>query len=221
MDCWRQWIRHRTASVNEYSTRYSLAIDAAQGTSERDWRRQSAQNRQGSGEPVEAEVGARLSERERQLQELAREVYEERLAAGVAREQARKDLPISTYTEAYWKINLHNLFHFLTLRMDRHAQDEIRRYATVIGERIVSAWCPFAWEAFVDYEMETTRLSRIERAVLRLLGTGQPEAAMAELERAGLLKKKGGALVKNRERSELEAKLEDLCITIPWLSAEE
>ncbi len=220
MDSWRQWIRHRTASVNEYSTRYSLAIDAAQSTSESDWRRQSAQNRQGSGNPMDLEVGVRLSERERQLQELAREVYDERIAAGVAREQARKDLPVSTYTEAYWKIDLHNLFHFLALRMDRHAQEEIRSYATVIGERIVSAWCPFAWEAFVDYEVESTSLSRIERTVMRLLNAGQREAAVLELERAGLLRKKGDDLVRNRERAELEAKLRDFRIEIPWLSAE-
>ena len=130
MDCWRQWIRHRTANINEYSTRYSLAIDSAQGTSQEQWRRQSSANRQGSDAAIDAAVGHDLSERERQLQTLAREVYEERIAAGVAREQARKDLPVSTYTEAYWKIDLHNLFNFLALRMDAHAQDEIRRYAT-------------------------------------------------------------------------------------------
>ncbi len=81
MDCWRQWIRHRTASVNEYSTRYSLAIDAAQSTSESEWRRQAALNRQGSGEALDVGMGTTLSERERQLQDLAREVYEERIAA--------------------------------------------------------------------------------------------------------------------------------------------
>ena len=217
MDCWRQWIRHRTASVNEYSTRYSLAIDAAQSTAENDWRRQSAMNRQGSAEPIDAATGTTLSQREHQLQELARQVYEERIAAGVAREQARKDLPVSTYTEAYWKTNLHNLLHFLALRMDAHAQEEIRAYATVIGEQIVSAWCPFAWEAFVDYELESTRLTRLERNVIRLLSAGQPEAAIAELERAGLLQKTESGLSRNRERIELEEKLRALHIAIPWL----
>lgn len=173
MDCWRQWIRHRTASVNEYSTRYSLAIDAAQSTAENDWRRQSALNRQGSDDAIDAETGTALSQRERQLQELARQVYEERIAAGVAREQARKDLPVSTYTEAYWKTNLHNLLHFLALRMDLHAQEEIRSYATLIGEQVVSVWCPFAWEAFVDYELESTRLTRLEADVIRLLNAGK------------------------------------------------
>ncbi len=217
MDCWRQWIRHRTASVNEYSTRYSLAIDAAQSTSESEWRRQAALNRQGSGEALDVGMGTTLSERERQLQDLAREVYEERIAAGVAREQARKDLPISTYTEAYWKINLHNLLHFLALRMDSHAQEEIRSYATVIGEKIVSAWCPFAWEAFVDYELESTQLSKLERRIVRLLNAGDQGAAISELEEAGLLKKTADGLARNRERAELEEKLRQLCIQIPWL----
>ena len=121
MDVWRQWIRHRTANVNEYSTRYSEAIDAAQATLPDAWRLQSAGNRQGSGGALAPDVGARLSEEEAALQRRARDVYEARIAAGVAREQARKDLPLSTYTEAYWKIDLHNLLHFLDLRMDLHA----------------------------------------------------------------------------------------------------
>src|SRR5947209_3903379 len=133
MDCWRQWIRHRTANVNEYSTRYSEAIDSAQKTGQSGWRLQAGTNRQGSGDYLDAVAGATLSQREAQLQTLSREVYEERLTQGVAREQARKDLPLSTYTESYWKIDLHNLFHFLALRMDQHAQVEIRSYANTIG----------------------------------------------------------------------------------------
>ena len=113
MDAWRQWIRHRTASVNEISTRYSIAIDAAQATSPGEWRTQASGNRQGSGESLDRSVGERLSDAEAELQRQARKVYQERLDAGVAREQARKDLPLSTYTEAYWKIDLHNLLHFL------------------------------------------------------------------------------------------------------------
>ena len=216
MDCWRQWIRHRTASVNEYSTRYSLAIDAAQSTGETDWRRQSALNRQGSEDALDAQTGTALSQREQQLQELARQVYEERIAAGVAREQARKDLPVSTYTEAYWKTNLHNLLHFLALRMDAHAQEEIRSYATVIGEQILAVWCPFAWEAFVDYELESTRFSRLERDVIRLLSAGEREAAIAKLEHARLLQKTERGLARSRERVELEEKLRALSIDIPW-----
>ncbi|MFM7033929.1 MAG: FAD-dependent thymidylate synthase, partial [Planctomycetia bacterium] len=117
MDCWRQWIRHRTASVNEYSTRYSLAIDSMQTTADGEWRSQATNNRQGSAGLVAEAEGRRLTQSEADLQGMARRVYEERLGAGIAREQARKDLPLSTYTEAYWKIDLHNLLHFLALRM--------------------------------------------------------------------------------------------------------
>src|SRR3954470_18599841 len=152
MDCWRQWIRHRTANVNEYSTRYSLAIDAAQATLPSEWRTQAASNRQGSGTPLDEGLGAQLSISEEEFQARARQLYEDRIAAGVAREQARKDLPLSTYTEAYWKIDLHNLLHFLALRMDVHAQYEIRTYAQTIGEKVIQPLFPLVWEAFVDYQ---------------------------------------------------------------------
>ncbi|MHB9041560.1 MAG: FAD-dependent thymidylate synthase, partial [Melioribacteraceae bacterium] len=153
MDTWRQWIRHRTANVNEYSTRYSLAIDSTQKTDSNEWRFQAVDNKQGSEGFFDKAIGIKLSEREEELQQFAREIYQERLQLGVAREQARKDLPLSTYTEAYWKIDLHNLLNFLALRMDSHAQLEIRSYANVIGNEIVSKWCPIAWEAFKDYRM--------------------------------------------------------------------
>ncbi len=115
MDCWRQWIRHRTASVNETSTRYSIAIDTAAATPPQGWRKQAVANRQGSEGFLSPAVGAELSGEEAAFLDRARQLYEKRLALGVAREQARKDLPLSTYTEAYWKIDLHNLFHFLEL----------------------------------------------------------------------------------------------------------
>jgi thymidylate synthase (FAD) len=216
MDCWRQWIRHRTANVNEYSTRYSVAIDAAQATPPGEWRRQSTRNRQGSDSLLDPQLGARLSERERELQAFAREVYDERLQVGVAREQARKDLPLSTYTEAYWKIDLHNLFHFLRLRMDEHAQEEIRKYATVIGTEIVALWCPLAWEAFIDYELRGTRLSRIEAKVISLVGRGRHKEATDEAQRNDLLETSTGGLARSRERDELEAKLLEMGLPIPW-----
>src|SRR5208282_897257 len=169
MDVWRQWIRHRTANVNEYSTRYSVAIDAAEKTPPDQWRKQSTDNKQGSAGLLPTEQGERLSTSEAEIQNAARTAYEARLKAGVAREQARKDLPLSTYTEAYWKIDLHNLFHFLQLRMDPQAQLEIRKYADVIGNEIVARWCPLAWEAFVDYRLQSLALSRIETAIIRSL----------------------------------------------------
>ncbi len=169
MDCWRQWIRHRTANINEYSTRYSIAIDSAQQTPSDQWRAQATGNRQGSAELLSPETGEKLSPAERELQEEARRVYQERLAAGVAREQARKDLPLSTYTEAYWKIDLHNLLHFLSLRMNDHAQQEIRDYARTIGEHIVMPLFPLVWEAFQDYRLGATFLSRLELSVVERL----------------------------------------------------
>jgi thymidylate synthase (FAD) len=219
MDVWRQWIRHRTANINEYSTRYSIAIDAAQRTAADKWRRQSAENKQGSVGFLSHEDGDLLSNAEEQLQRSAREVYEARLAAGVAREQARKDLPLSTYTEAYWKIDLHNLLHFLNVRMDHHAQQEIRAYALVIGEKIVSNWVPMVWEAFLDYRHHAMQLSRIEAQVVGALAGNSPDRALELAERGGLLKTgKNGSLGPNRERTELETKLKTLGLTPPWKS---
>ena len=217
MDCWRQWIRHRTASINEYSTRYSLAIDSMQSTHDDEWRSQAASNRQGSAGVLPRSAGHPLTQSEQELQSLARRVYEERLAAGIAREQARKDLPLSTYTEAYWKIDLHNLLHFLALRMDPHAQLEIRRYAETIGQQIVQPLFPLVWEAFVDYRLECMRLTKLDREVIQRLvaaagGAGVPvghadflvaqDASWASLERC-------------RERDECLAKLVTLGLVRP------
>jgi thymidylate synthase (FAD) len=217
MDLWRQWIRHRTASVNEYSTRYSEAIDAAQRTSPEAWRLQSTGNRQGSSGHLPPEHGTRLSAEESALQRQARDIYEARLAAGVAREQARKDLPLSTYTEAYWKIDLHNLLHFLNLRMDEHAQEEIRAYANVIGEQIVAKWVPVTWEAFLDYRRGATGLSRLESVILAALASGDRERATAIADEGGFVSRaEGGPLRPTLEGRELEEKLERLGLQAPW-----
>ena len=168
MDTWRQWIRHRTASVNEYSTRYSVAIDEFAATLPGDWRLQAESNRQGSdGKFTVTDGGAMLSSQEAAFHRDARALYEERLEMGVAREQARKDLPLSNYTEAYWKVDLHNLFHFLRLRMDSHAQQEIREFAEIAGREIIAKMFPLAWEAFVDYRLEAIQLTRLEIGVVQ------------------------------------------------------
>jgi thymidylate synthase (FAD) len=219
MDCWRQWIRHRTASVNEYSTRYSLAIDAAQNTTQDAWRLQAASNRQGSEGFLELDKGKIFSAREHELHELARAVYNERIEAGLAREQARKDLPLSTYTEAYWKTNLHNLLHFLGLRMEKHAQLEIRTYATTIGREIVSRWCPMVWEAFKDYQFDAMELSKQEIEIIARLQAGDPDGAWALAEKFGFLPPKGEKIKFNLERSEIEQKLALLGIRPPWLES--
>ena len=217
MDIWRQWIRHRTANVNEYSTRYSEAIDAAQRTEPGAWRTQSSVNRQGSAGRLPEDVGARLSAEEREFQDRAREMYETRLTAGVAREQARKDLPLATFTEAYWKIDLHNLLHFLHLRMDFHAQQEIREYANTIGEQIVARWVPMAWEAFVDYRRRSTRLSRAESAIVAAVASGNAQAAVRLADEEGWLPRNDqGQLKSNLERAEFEEKLSALGLTAPW-----
>ena len=216
MDCWRQWIRHRTANVNEYSTRYSVAIDASQRTPPEAWRVQSADSKQGSAGFLDPARGAELSRKEAELQAQSRAYYEERLAAGIAREQARKDLPLSTYTEAYWKVDLHNLFHFLALRMDDHAQQEIRDYAKAIGYEIVSKWCPLAWDAFLDYRVHAHHWSRLEMEVIQALTAGTPKEAVAKAESFGWLNRDAKGLKRNRERVELEAKLGALHLQIPW-----
>jgi thymidylate synthase (FAD) len=216
MDCWRQWIRHRTANVNEYSTRYSIAIDATQKTPPGEWRKQSKNNKQGSEGVFDGSFGQRFSDQEAELQNLARKVYTERVDAGIAREQARKDLPLSTYTEAYWKTDLHNLFHFLWLRMDPHAQFEIRSYARVIGNEIVSRWCPLAWQAFLDYKLNATSLSRLELAIIKAIQSGNSLQAKELAIEFGLLPPEGQPIKKSREREDLEEKLLSLNIPIPW-----
>ncbi|MHB8900964.1 MAG: FAD-dependent thymidylate synthase [Thermoguttaceae bacterium] len=206
MDCWRQWIRHRTASVNEYSTRYSIAIDSSQSTLSDNWRIQDTSNRQGSEGQLDAGVGAELTAAETELQERARQIYQRRLELGVAREQARKDLPLSTYTEAYWKIDLHNLLHFLHLRMDEHAQWEIRQYARTIGEEIVRPLFPLSWEAFLDYRVESLQLSRLDRQVIqRLAADGKLPATEADFLRAQV--PAWAELPRCRERDECREKL--------------
>jgi thymidylate synthase (FAD) len=207
MDCWRQWIRHRTASVNEYSTRYSLAIDSMQATADDEWRTQATSNRQGSGGFVPAADGKTLTQSETDLQAMARRVYEERLGAGIAREQARKDLPLSTYTEAYWKIDLHNLFHFLALRMDTHAQLEIRRYAETIGREIVAPLFPLCWEAFLDYRVDALRLTRLDQGVIRRLAEQGRTLPASQADFLAAQDASWTGLERSRERDECLAKL--------------
>jgi thymidylate synthase (FAD) len=211
MDCWRQWIRHRTASVNETSTRYSVAIDAAQTTAADQWRLQATNNRQGSDGFFTPDMGEQLSAEETELQSHAREVYEHRLASGVAREQARKDLPLSTYTEAYWKIDLHNLLHFLYLRMDSHAQLEIRQYAETIGNAIVRPLFPLVWEAFADYRLNAIQLSRLERETIsRLAAAGRLPATEEDFMAAG--DPTWNDVARCRERDECRDKLIQLSL---------
>ncbi len=213
MDCWRQWIRHRTANVNEYSTRYSLAIDAMQATPPDAWRTQATGNRQGSGQSLSTDDGAKLTASEAEFQHRARQLYEQRIELGIAREQARKDLPLSTYTEAYWKVDLHNLLHFLALRMDAHAQWEIREYATAIGNRIVQPLFPLVWEAFVDYRVEALFLSRLDRELIARLVARLAQSGRAQATEEDFLAVQDPSWVdlkRCRERDECRDKLRRL-----------
>jgi thymidylate synthase (FAD) len=161
----RQWIRHRTANVNEYSARYSVVRDRFYHPSVENVRKQSATNRQGGEEPIDTVTAKEFVD---YLDEIERGYakYEQFLEKGVAREMARIALPASVYTEWYWKIDLHNLFHFLSLRMDAHAQQEIRDYASAMFE-LVRPIVPVAAEAFLDYNLGSVHLSRLEVEALR------------------------------------------------------
>ncbi|MFO1094526.1 MAG: FAD-dependent thymidylate synthase [Planctomycetaceae bacterium] len=207
MDCWRQWIRHRTANVNEYSTRYSVAIDSMQTTEPDAWRTQATNNRQGSAGLLPDDVGAKLTSSEHEFQSAAERLYQNRLELGVAREQARKDLPLSTYTEAYWKCDLHNLLHFLALRMDTHAQLEIREYATTIGERIVQPLFPAVWEAFQDYRMQALMLTRLEIGVISRLAASGRAAPYSADDFLAAQDEAWKSLQRSRERDECREKL--------------
>lgn len=216
MDTWRQWIRHRMASVNEYSTRYSIAIDSMQSTAPNLWRGQAKWNKQGSEGFLPEDTGLILSREEAEFHKAAREIYEKRIELGIAREQARKDLPLSTYTEAYWKIDLHNLLHFLELRMDKHAQFEIREYANIIGNEIVKRWVPIAWEAFNDYVINSKTFSKFELEILSALINNDKEKAINIAKEIKWLEYTEQGLKSNIERAEFEGKLKEIGVRIPW-----
>jgi len=169
----RQWIRHRTANVNEYSARYSVVPDRFYRPAPDAVRKQSASNRQGGEEafdrtdPEEAKSAdaylAYLNTVEAQYK-----VYESLLEQGVSRELARAGLPVNVYTEWYWKCDLHNTLRFLSLRLDSHAQQEIRDYAQAMHD-LIAELCPVTMQAWRDYEFEAVHLTRLEVEAIRRL----------------------------------------------------
>ncbi len=175
----RQWIRHRTANVNEYSARYSVVPDRFYHPSIENVRKQSMTNRQGGEEPIDAGTAQEFLDYLDRCEAAYRE-YERLLEKGVSRELARIGLPLSVYTEWYWKCDLHNVLHFLSLRMDEHAQQEIRDYAWAMFE-LIRPIVPVVAEAFIDYRLEAVQLSRLELDSLR---TGQPLATDNKREQA-------------------------------------
>ena len=204
----RQFVRHRTASINEYSARYSIVPDEYEIPAADEVRQQSTRNRQGRGDALPKEVVDKFrSDLERISQESYRD-YTSALDAGVARETARLLLPVAYYTQWYWKANLHNLFHFLSLRLDPHAQEEIRLFAAEMAKigRVVA---PIAFEAFEEFQLESLQLSPREQKAVRLLLEGKtPEAACAS---AGLpLVREDGQRMRTGEGVEFLEKLEDI-----------
>ncbi len=154
----RQWIRHRTANVNEYSARYSQLKDEFYIPEFSELKKQDVKNKQGGAEELSNEEKKEILEAliESYVQEFGK--YEKFLNMGLARELARVNLPLAAYTEWYWKIDLHNLMHFLKLRLDAHAQYEIRVFAEAMA-KIVKDTVPICYEAFEDYALNALNLS--------------------------------------------------------------
>ncbi len=172
----RQWIRHRTANVNEYSARYSILDREFYIPAPEHLAAQSVVNNQGRGEVLTGDESARVLEMLKSDANRAYDNYEAMLSTdgqqGLARELARMNLPANIYTQWYWKVDLHNLFHFLRLRADPHAQYEIRVYAEAIAA-CVRDWVPLAYSAFEDYRMGGVKLSGKAVAVLKRRRAGE------------------------------------------------
>jgi thymidylate synthase (FAD) len=170
----RQWIRHRTANVNEYSARYSILDKDFYLPTPEQLAVQSTDNRQGRGEVLDARTAERVLSLLRQDADQTYEHYEEMLGEdiGLARELARMNLTLNTYTQWYWKTDLHNLFHFLRLRADSHAQYEIRVYAEAMLE-MAAAWVPLSYKAFCDYRLGAVTFSAKMMDVLEKILAGQ------------------------------------------------
>ncbi|MBN35103.1 MAG: thymidylate synthase (FAD) [Rhodospirillaceae bacterium] len=177
----RQWIRHRTANVNEYSARYSILDKEFYIPAPDQLAAQSVSNRQGRGDVLEGEEAAWVLDTLKADAETAYSHYETMLnegengdseRQGLARELARMNLPLNVYTQWYWKVDLHNLFHFLALRADPHAQYEIRVYAEAMLET-VKQWVPLAYDAFVDNRLGAAELTAGQIAVVRRMLAGE------------------------------------------------
>jgi thymidylate synthase (FAD) len=172
----RQWIRHRTANVNEYSARYSILDREFYIPAPEALAAQSTVNNQGRGATLEGAEAQRVLETLKADAGRSYDHYEAMLSQedqqGLARELARMNLPMNIYTQWYWKVDLHNLMHFLRLRADAHAQYEIRVYADAICD-LVKAWVPATWAAFEDYRLNAAQLSGPAMACLRRMLAGE------------------------------------------------
>ena len=202
----RQWIRHRTANVNEYSARYSILDREFYVPKPEHLAAQANRNRQGRGDVLTGEDNARVLDLLRQDAQQAYAHYQEMLnlddngevlddgRTGLARELARMNLSLNYYSQWYWKIDLHNLLHFLSLRADDHAQFEIREYADVMMET-VKQWVPQTFAAFQDYRMAGANLSAKGLNVVKRMLAGedvtQPDSGLSKREWAELMAQLG------------------------------
>jgi len=204
----RQFIRHRTGSFNEHSARYSIVPDEYEIPPPEEIRHQSTRNRQGRGDALPTDVVERFRSDLERVSKDAYASYTRALGEGVARETARLLLPVAYYTQWYWKTNLWNLFHFLSLRLDPHAQEEIRLYAAEIG-KLGQVVCPIAFEAFEEFQVRGLGLSRREQVAVRALLEGKtPEQSCSH---AGLeLRREDGRPMTSGEGVEFLEKLERL-----------
>jgi thymidylate synthase (FAD) len=167
----RQWVRHRTARLNEISGRYSIMKDEFYLPDPEQMRGQSDDNKQARNDEIVPEAQAMIAEMaEDQAQVYAH--YEGMIERGLAREIARNNLPLSLYTEWYWQCDLHNLFHFLALRLDSHAQYEIRVYAEAMA-KCAKAVAPLAYEAFEEHRLHSVKFSRSEAQALAAMLAGE------------------------------------------------
>jgi thymidylate synthase (FAD) len=200
----RQWIRHRTANVNEISARYSVLDNEFYLPSPEHLAVQSDNNKQGRGDALSDQQNALVLELLKRDATQAYDTYSQLLGEelGLARELARMNLPVNWYTQWYWKVDLHNLLHFLALRMDAHAQYEIRVFAEAIGD-LVKVWVPHVWEAFQDYRVGGAFFARQELDIITSwIGGESPK-----FEDSGLSKREWRALCKRFGRDNgLESK---------------
>jgi thymidylate synthase (FAD) len=204
----RQWIRHRTASVNEYSGRYSLMPLLFYTPPEEFFAHQSPVNNQGRGERASSDVYAEAQRRWDRIRTEAGDAYGWMVQEDVAREIARIDLPLSTYTQWYWKIDLHNLLHFLSLRVDPHAQWEIQAYARVMAG-IMKRVAPLSYEAWVDYDLLGQPMSHGELSALARLLEPSEDGGVAPRPGAAVTRDElSGLGLSAREIRELREKLE-------------
>ncbi|MCH2547346.1 MAG: FAD-dependent thymidylate synthase [Alphaproteobacteria bacterium] len=202
----RQWIRHRTANVNEYSGRYSILDREFYVPAPEQLASQSLSNRQGRGDVLQGEEAARVLDILKSDAQQCYDHYQEMLnedevgnmrdenKEGLARELARMNLPVNFYTQWYWKIDLHNFMHFLALRVDDHAQYEIRVYAQAMLD-VLKKWVPTTYEAFMDYRVGATEVSKKGMDVVRRLLAGEDVTA----ENSGMSKREWSELMDSLE----------------------